>query len=128
MKIKDDLEDSEIVIDWDRIKELIDALSPIQRLTEVLQKEQLIAGHMTGALFTCNHRLDLAIKKGNTHAQLMKECLAKRTKSIMETIQFETALFFDPRYVHEARNVFTHQELTKIIVSITFLGCCLSNN
>ena len=54
----------------------------------------------------------------------MTECLDNRLKPIMKTIQFEAAMFFDPRYVHQSLSQFTNQRLTQIIVSISLLEFC----
>ena len=124
MNIKEKLLESGIAVDWSRIDELMEVLKPVQVLSKELQRKQKTPGDLVADLFECNYYLGKATKKGNHDATRMTECLDNRLKPIMETIQFEAAMFFDPRYVHQSVSQFTNQRLTQIIVSIYFLEFC----
>lgn len=124
IKIKDQLKNSKIRLNWESIRIIVTVLAPLERLTKEMQKEQYIAGDFLDSLLRCKHDLQLIAdtNRGNATGNAAKEmlrALEERQHLILKNIQFLAAIYLDPRYINSANgNFLTPQEESSARVCI----------
>lgn len=108
LAIRGQLTQSGIRIEWTNVEKLHDVLKPLERFTKKLQTEQYLPGDLMYDLNHCQTRLRSVARKNPDLRLMVDDMLDRinwRVKLITKNIQFISALYMDPRYVHNSMGV-----------------------
>lgn len=100
--LRDFLAASTITFQWDRIQEFLTVLEPLYSITLKMQKEKYTAGDLCADLRAAHSKLN-RITEYRDSAEDMSALLHNRTDPLINSIQFQAALYMDPRFVHQLR-------------------------
>lgn len=124
--IKDGIRDSNIPVAWMKLSVLRAVLRPLAALTRVLQGEQFTAGDLRENIEWCKHQLEkVKLNDEDPNAVLaadhMLKALNDRCEMIYNKIQFQAALYLDPRFVNRGGGMdLSHEQKQAAVVCIFF--------
>lgn len=84
------------LVDWNLIRELVDALEDVARLTTEMQAEIYMMGDFFRDLMACRERL--AGREETPSVTAMQSHLDKRSRDLLSTVTYAAAIVCDPRY------------------------------
>lgn len=118
--VREHLVDSKIRIDWDQLVDLRDLLSPVHVLIQELLCVQYTVGDFTlshaKALFGLD-RIQRKQPRLKAVAHEMEEALERATEPITTTLQFQAAMYMDPRFNNQHSRKLSEERRIQIVVS-----------
>lgn len=121
--IRPQLTQSQIPIEWDQLIMMRDVLKPLYVFTKELQRVQYTAGDYYISYGIAAYELARIARKQpdvREAALEMRSALANRSEAITCTMQFQAALYMDPRYTNETTTLNT-EEQNKIVVRTSII-------